>query len=236
MFLRPIFYLFFLLLTNSLRGQTSIGLEGGFSSNSFSTAISNRVSTKIFSGKGFDGTLSVRHRLFPWLYITATPTLLQKNYSIERTDSFYGIGQHYRNTFVQLPIGLSLVYGKRFRVSIDPGLYLGYWLSGRVEGGIANIFGVIDSTGSSGQTTERFPISNYNESYQFQNRRDNRWQLGWVLGVGAQYRVSGNYWLVGNTRYYRSLTSQEKSITGMGPSYNATWTFSAGVMWEIGNH
>ena len=58
MFLRPIIYLFFLLLTNSLRAQTSIGLEGGFSSNSFSTAISNRVSTQIFSGKGFDGTVS----------------------------------------------------------------------------------------------------------------------------------------------------------------------------------
>ena len=225
-----------LLSQTTLFAQISLGVEGGLCSNRYETNISNRGSTVLRGNSGLYVGLPVRYAVNSWLCLTTTPGLVQKGYSMDRTDSFYGEFDRHVNTYLQLPVGVSVVWGwRRLRLSLDPGLYAGYWLSGRVEGRTPNIFNFTENSGSNGQPpSESFVLSDYSASYSFLGRRDNRWEFGWSLGFGSYYHLAGHYWLTGAARYYQAMTSQEKKAVGVVPAYNQGWTFSIGGMWTLG--
>jgi hypothetical protein len=209
-------------------------VEGGLSYNTYHTNISNRSSTVLNGLTGFNIGLPFRYKVYPWLYITTAPGVVQKGYSMDRSDSLYGEYDRHINTYLQLPVGVSLTYDVwRLRGTLDPGVYAGYWLSGRVKGAVADVFGVSETTNTAGQTSEQFRLSPYDESYSFLSQRDNRWEFGWVLGLGLQYHLTGRYWLTTSGRYYQSLTSQEKAAVSPIPAYNRTWTFSIGGLWSL---
>ena len=221
-------------MKTSLFGQTSFGVEGGLSYNTYHTNISNRSATVLAGLTGFNIDLPFRYKINSWLYVATAPGIVQKGYSMNRTDSLYGEYDRHINTYLQLPVGVSLVYNwGRLRGTLDPGLYAGYWLAGRVRGAVADIFGVTDNTNTAGQTTERFQLSSYDESYTFLSQRDNRWELGWNLGLGLQYHLAGRYWLTAAGKYFQSLTSQEQTAVSLIPAYNRTWTFSMGGSWSL---
>jgi hypothetical protein len=159
----------------------------------------------------------------------AAPGLVQKGYSINRTDSLSGEYDRHTNTYLQLPIGISLTHDvHRCRVGLDLGLYTGYWLYGRVKGTSANIFG---SSGSN--NSEQFQLISYNQPYSFNSQRDNRWEEGWWLGPSLQYRLTDAWRLTAEAHYYQSLTSQEKAPVSPIPAYNQTWIFSVGGVWSL---
>jgi len=224
----------FLLLQTTLFAQTSLGVEGGLSSNRYQTNITNRASTVLTRSNGVYVGLPFRYAVRRWLYLTTAPGLVQKGYSMDRTDPFYGEFDRHVNTYLQLPVGVSLVYSwRRLRVSLDPSIYAGYWLSGRVKGRTANIFDFTENPGTNGQQSESFHLSDYSGNYSFLSRRDNRWEFGWSLGLGSCYHLSGHYWLTGAARWYQAMTSQEKKAVSAIPAYNQTWVFSIGGMWTL---
>lgn len=221
--------LFFLPLTASLFAQTSLGVEGGFSYNSYHTNIANRAATALTGEAGFAIALPFRYRLYSWLYLTAAPGLVQKGYSMNRTDSLSGEYDEHVNTYFQLPIGVSFAHDfRRLRISLDLGGYAGYWLYGRQKGQTADIFG---SSGSNG--TEQFTLISYDQSYSFNTQRDNRWEEGWWFGPTLQYRIAAVWWLTADARYYQALSSQEKAQESPIPAYNRTWIFSVGGAWSL---
>jgi hypothetical protein len=226
-----LFAVYLFLLSPPLRAQYSIGLEGGFSLNSLNTNVSNRVSTRLVSDWGFNLSLPLRYALTPWLYIKAAPTLLKKDYSLDRTDSLYGAYQRFNNTYFQLPIGISLAYGKKLLLLADPGIYMGYWTGGRTKGKTPDIFNIRDTTDALGQNLQSFQLSSYNNRYQFSSQRDNRWEWGWTLGLEAQYPLHYSWRLTASADYFQSLSSQQKPATNPIPAYNQTWTFSLGLTW-----
>src|ERR1700761_858805 len=147
----------FLLLKASLFAQVSVGVEGGLSNNTYHTNISNRASTELAAVKGFAADVLLRRGVRPWLYITAAPGVGQKGYSMNRTDSLYGEYDEHRNLYIVLPVGVSIAYEwRRFRGTVDPGLFGGYWMSGRQKGSIANLFSVTDNGSASGSSSEQF--------------------------------------------------------------------------------
>jgi hypothetical protein len=229
-----VFAPFLLLLYSSLRAQRFIGLEGGVSYNVYASNISNRTSTAMAGGTGYQLDIPIRYAIRPWLYAETAPGILRKDHALNRTDSLVGAFERFDNSYLQLPIGVSLVYGRRLRLSLDPGVYLGYWLSGRQKGSVADIFGVTDSSNALGQVTERFPLAPFNDKVHFLSQRDNRWEFGWVAGLGAQYRLGGNYWLTAAAKYCQALTSQEKTGSGQAPGYNQSWIFSVGGSYAFG--
>lgn len=221
--------LFLLSLTASLFAQTSVGLGGGLSYNSYHTTIANRAATELANKAGFSIAIPLRYRVCSWLYVIAAPGLVQKGYSMNRTDSLSGEYDQHTNTYLQLPIGISLVHEwGRLRVGVDLGVYVGYWLYGRVKGSTADIFG---STGAS--NSEQFQLTGYNESYSFNAQRDRRWEEGWLTGLALQYRLTEAWWVTAGARYYGALTSQEKAPISPIPAYNRTWTFSLGGAWSL---
>jgi hypothetical protein len=217
--------LFFLSLTASLFAQTSVGVEGGLSDNSYHTNIANRAATRLASKPGLSIAVPLRYRICPWLYAIAVPGLVQKSYSMNRTDSLSGEYDQHTNLYLQLPIGVGLVREcGRLRVGLELGVYAGYWLSGRVKGNTADIFG---STGAN--NSEQFQLTAYHASYSFNAQRDKRLEEGWWVGPALQYRLTDTWALTAGARYYGALTSQGKAPVNPIPAYNRTWIFSAGV-------
>jgi outer membrane protein with beta-barrel domain len=213
-----------------------MGLEGGLSNNTYQTNIANRAATVLAGATGFNLAFTFRYRISPWLYAAAAPGLVQKGYSMNRTDSLAGEYERYMNTYWQLPIGISLAHDwHRLRGTLDPGLYAGYWLYGRVKGSMADIFSATSNNGAAGQTSEQFQLSSYNKPYSFLSQRDNRWEEGWYLGLGLQFHMSGSgpCWLTASGKYNQSLTTQEKAPDNPIPAYNRTLTFSIGVIWSL---
>ncbi|TDW96540.1 porin family protein [Dinghuibacter silviterrae] len=218
-----------LSLKASLFAQTLVGVEGGLSYNTYHTNIANRAATSLTGNSGFTVGIPILYRIYPWLYITAIPGLVQKGYTMNRTDSLAGEYDRHKNTYLQLPVGAHLEYGgRRLRFGLDAGLYAGYWLYGRVKGRTADIF-----NGTSANGGEQFQLDSYNQSYSFLSERDNRWEEGWWLGPGIQYLLTGYCRVTVAARYYQSLTSQEKTAASAIPAYNRTWTFSIGAAWSI---
>lgn len=217
------------MLTASLFAQSSLGVEGGLSYNSYHTNISNRAATSLVGKAGGSVALSLRYRVLSWLYVVAVPGLVQKGYSMNRTDSLNGEYDQHINSYLQLPIGVSLSHDwRRLRIGLDAGLFAGYWLYGRVKGSTADVFGNAGSNNS-----QQFMLTPYDVAYSFDSRRDNRWEEGWWLGPALQYRLRGSWWLTAGATYFYALSSQVKAPVSSIPGYNRTGAFSVGAAWSI---
>lgn len=218
-----------LLLETSLFAQTSLGVEGDLSYNSYHTNISNRVATSLAGEAGFGVAIPFRYRVCSWLYVTAAPGVAHKGYSMNRTDSLDGEYDQHDNTYVQLPVGVSLVHHwDRLRIGLDVGMYAGYWLYGRVKGYTADVFG-----SAATNNMQLFALSPYSAAYSFDSRRDNRWEEGWWLGPVLLYRLTSSWWLTGGARYFEALSSSVKAPENPIPAYNRTWIFSIGGAWSL---
>jgi len=217
------------LLTASLCAQTIFGVEGGFSYNRFHTNIDNRPSTVLEARAGFSLALPVRYRIRSWLYATIAPGVVQKGYSMSRTDSLSGEYDRHTNTYWQLPIGVGFVRELgRLRIDLDLGVYGGYWLYGWVKGSTADIFG-----GTSNGSSQQFSLTSYDKRYVFNSQRDRRWEEGWWVAPGLQYRLDDRWRLLTGVRYFQSLSSQNKAPISSIPAYNRTWVFYIGGAWSL---
>ena len=222
------------LLPLTLFAQTSLGIEGGLSNNSYHTNVSNRAATVVTSHTGISIGLPLDYTIHSWLHLAIDPGLVQKGYSMNRTDSLLGEYDQHVNTYLQLPVAVSFVYSwRRMRVNFDPGLYAAYWLAGRIKGQTADIFGITDNTSANGQSSSSFSLSSYSGHYSFLANRDNRWEFGWTLGLGLHYHLQGPIWLNAGVKFYEALTSQEKAAVSPIPAYNQTWIYALGASWVL---
>lgn len=222
-------------LKASLFAQTSFGVEGGLCYNIYHTNIANRPATTLEGRPGFALGVLFRYYIYPGLFITAIPGVLQKGYSMQRTDSLSGEYDQHTNTYLQAPIGIGWSHEwKRMRLELSGGPFVGYWLYGHIKGSTADVFSGVTGNGAAGQGSEQFQLRSYSGSYSFLSQRDNRWEAGWWLGPGMQYRLTSSCRLTAGAKYYQSLTSQGKSPVSPIPAYNRTWTFTIGCLWWPG--
>jgi hypothetical protein len=225
--LKVSFLLFFITIAFIAKAQNSIGLEAGISAGRIATNISNRVSTSVDYDMGYSVDVPLQFKLKNWLYLQTIPNITQKNYFLDRTDSLAGAYAGFINTYVQLPVELKAVYGKRLQFFGDAGFYAAYWVSAKQKGVVPNIFGV-EPPNSNGYAIIQYV--GYDEKYSFNSKKDNRLELGWVAGAGAQYHLNNKYMLIASARFYQSLSDQQKKYINEIPKYNQTFTFTAGAM------
>ncbi|MBN9385009.1 MAG: outer membrane beta-barrel protein [Chitinophagaceae bacterium] len=216
------------------KAQVSIGLDAGITRNSPDIALSNRALTAIRPGYGYALGLNVVKSISHCLFFAFLPSLQQKNFSIIRTGEFKGIYMRYESTYFQLPLLLQYclksLAGRVF-YSIEMGGYYGYWLAGRDKGKIPDIFGVSNRVNSVSQTEEEFQLTYYNEPHYFDSRVDQRVEWGWVVGGGIHYSLNKQHELFLVTRFYQSLTSQQKSSPDFGSAqYNRVLSLTLGYL------
>ncbi len=212
--------------------QTSIGIEAGISADYLNTNISNRVSSKMLYKAGYTIAIPFQYEINQHLYIETAPDIIQKNYSIDRTDSLSGAYQSFINTYLQVPVMIKYAYSNnKWQLYAEAGMYGGYWLAARLKGNIPNIFTATESSNTNGQTTSTIQYQKYSDKYTFNSKKDNRLELGWVAGIGAQCHVNEKHLLIFSCRFYESLTQQEKQyMLNQIPQYNETFSFSVGYL------
>lgn len=211
--------------------QISIGMQLGATDNYLNTSINNLPSTVIKSHLGYKIGIPILYKISSTILIEGCPSLIQKNYSINRTDSLEGIVTQYNNTYTQLGVICHFVYGRQLQVFGGAGYYVAYWLTGTLKGKVPDIFSV--STNGTTQN-ENFRLASFNEKYSFNPQRDNRFEMGWLATCGLEYHCIDPYTLFLKCSYSQSLTDQQKSyMINQIPQYNQTFSFSVGVLYSL---
>jgi outer membrane protein with beta-barrel domain len=234
MFLRKTLFVFLLILTaTELKAQSSLGFETGLTAGYLNTNIANRTSSEITYRLGYSIAIPFEYQFNKWLSVETVPGIVQKNYSITRTDSLSGAYTSFINTYLQLPVMAKaiLFHKKKFIFFANAGFYYGYWMAARQKGNEANIFTATESNNSSGQTTSTIDYTSFNEKYTINDQVDNQSEWGWIAGLGAQKKIKERYTAYAAFRIYESFTQQQKNyMINQIPQYNETLALSVGVM------
>lgn len=216
--------------------QISIGIKTGYTNNHLNTNISNRVFTlnKNGSGLGFGflGNYEINNRIG----IEGSIEFLQKKYSLVRTDKYQGVYETSMNSYLQLPLIIQLkIYNKKkLAINLNGGFYGAYWTFAKIKGAIPNIFNSAYSVDAGGQSIQNLTLALYSERKPFNKLRDNRFEYGWLTGIGVNYNLSKENRVFIKYEYYQSLTDQQKNyMLFQIPKYNQTNFISAGWLVKL---
>jgi len=231
--------IFFLMLSffpsRFAAAQVQVIATGGVTINHFQMDVSRLSNTINRSKPGFATGVGVLAPVNNWLAISTGATILQKNYCLERTGIYEGLYQSFHNIYLQLPVAARFVLHKgRWEAFAEAGVYAAYWLSGRVSGTIPDVYWITDSVHADGSVTERSQVRSFNEKYQFDGRRDQRLEFGWVGSVGAAFDLTHRCAIWLQYGYTRSQTSRYKSSTIS--AYNDTQSFALGGRITLPHH
>jgi len=188
---RHSFFLALILFSfKPIKAQWSVGVEGGYTNNFLFTNNSNRQFTNYKPQGGAGASMIAQYRFSNWLAVESGVQYMMKNYKLERTDFFQGIYQHSSNGYIQVPLKADFMFGgKRLIGFLNLGVYGAYWAYGHVKGSMPNILNPIDSLATTGNFYNVTKPFNYDEAYSFDKKRDNRFEFGWVIGLGISYRL-----------------------------------------------
>jgi len=237
MFLRKTsLLLLFIITAAELKAQSSIGLETGLSAGYLNTNIANRESSEITYRLGYSIAVPFEYKLNKWLSVETAPGILQKNYSISRTDSLAGAYTSFINTYLQVPVIAKaiLFHKKKLTFFANAGFYYGYWLAAKQRGNEPDIFTATESNNSSGQTTSTIHYTSFDQKYTINEQIDNRSEWGWIAGAGVQKQINQQYMMYASVRVYEAFTQQQKNyMINQIPQYNETYTLSVGAMYLL---
>lgn len=229
------FYLLITLLllisSSSIKAQFSIGLEAGYNKNYIYSSTASRPYTKYEPVDAFQIGIPVKYDVNSWFAIQTDPQYIRKSYKLARTGILTGFYQINQNNYLKLPVMAHFLFGtKKWNGFLNLGGYAAYWASGRKKG-VQYDFFAPDEDGKS--IAEGSGIA-YNEKYSFDSRRDRRLELGLLAGVGLGYRLNSRYSLFAETRYYYSLSDQQKDyMINQIPRYNETYAIQFGCMYSV---
>ena len=103
----------------------------------------------------------------------------------------------YTNNYLLMPVVASFGFGgEQLRGFCNVGVYGGYWLNSHRKGTDFN--NVSDYT------------YDFDEDVDFDNDRDQRWDCGFVGGLGLEYHFARHWGAQVEARYYYSTTSFRK--------------------------
>lgn len=210
--------------------QLCIGVKSGLTSNHLITDLSNLRFVENRRGQGYNISADFLYSPSGRIFLRTGISLCQKNYSLARTGGAY---EDFSNTYFQLPVAVQwqVPVGK-FNIYASTGIYGAWWTYARIKGSTPNVLDI--ATGTPG--VYYFTPATYNVKYNFDPRRDNRLEYGWLTSVGAGYGYKPNIVLVASIDYSRSCSdTQKKYMLNQTAKYNETYFFSLGCQLLCGN-
>ena len=153
-----------------------------------------------------------------WLGVRAELDWTQKNYRQTRIAT---ANQNYKytNNYLLLPVMASFSFGgEKLRGFCNIGGYGGYWVNGYRKGIDYNSFSATNYT--------------FSEKVVFEDTQDQRWDCGFVGGLGLEYRIGNKWGAQVESRYYYSTASFRKEQPHFKDKrYHSTVGLQAGVMY-----
>lgn len=225
-----VFVLFFFVDYSTAVSQVSLGLSGGYTYNYVKAGSLGKFETNM-GQQGYCIEATLLKHVEPWLQIRTGVAYAQKNYLLVSTGPYVGIFHSRRNEYLVIPLTLHFpIQDRKFSPFFDIGIYGGYWVIAKVRGRIANIFD-ISVINANHQSTSFLQLSRYREQIAFDDRRDSRFEVGWLCRAGGKYSVGKNTFLVCEGAFYGSFKDQQKQqMLRQVSRRNMTWSFSIGVL------
>lgn len=209
-----------LVLPSLAFAQWRVGVNGGATYNH--STISKHYMTDYQWKDRWGVTLGVmgQYDVNDWLGVRAELDWTQKNYRLTR-QIFSNLDYKYVNNYLQLPVMASFSFGgKQLRGFCNAGVYGGYWLTSGREG--------MDFNNSSEKVYE------FSEDIKFNSERDQRFDFGFVGGIGLEYRFCQRWAAQVEMRYYYSTVSTQKDYMRLSdPRYNSTLGVQAGLWYSF---
>jgi len=209
-----------LVLPSLAFAQWRVGVNGGATYNH--STISKHYMTDYQWKDRWGVTLGVmgQYDVNDWLGVRAELDWTQKNYRLTR-QIFSNLDYKYVNNYLQLPVMASFSFGgKQLRGFCNAGVYGGYWLTSGREG--------TDFNNSSEKVYE------FSENIEFNDERDQRFDFGFVGGIGLEYRFCQRWAAQVEMRYYYSTVSTQKDYMRLSdPRYNSTLGVQAGLWYSF---
>jgi len=209
-----------LVLPSLAFAQWRVGVNGGATYNH--STISKHYMTDYQWKDRWGVTLGVmgQYDVNDWLGVRAELDWTQKNYRLTR-QILSNLDYKYVNNYLQLPVMASFSFGgKQLRGFCNAGVYGGYWLTSGREG--------TDFNNSSEKVYE------FSEDIKFNSERDQRFDFGFVGGIGVEYRFCQRWAAQVEMRYYYSTVSTQKDYMRLSdPRYNSTLGVQAGLWYSF---
>jgi hypothetical protein len=209
------------------------GIYGGYAHNTLyqGGAEDSRPGKTYESGHGWTIGLPVRFQIFNWLAVQAEPTFTTKNYGysllLEGTDYFNRTTNSFFDVPVLVNLSVPLPVVSGLRLFANAGFFLGFWAASHEMGRSLPL----------PQTPSDPPGTyyEYDEDYQFDDRRDNRFDGGLAVGAGVQYEIRW-FSVFTEWRFNYSLSDLQKPYQkyGFSPQMNDTWTLHLGILFNPG--
>lgn len=218
--------------------QFSLGVETAYINNHLHSDISNRIATRNKNGNSFSLGIWCQYNLSRLVDLETGIHLGHKNYSFVRTGEYRGVHQVFINSYLQLPIEAKVKVAtlNKTTVTLNTGLFVGYWSFAKIKGAMPNIFNSINNTGTNGQVSQSLAVTSYAEKYNFNAITDNRIEFGWLTGLSANYALSKKYAVSIECKYLQALTDQQKEYTvNQIPKYNQTYSVAAKCFMKLSN-
>ena len=204
------------LIPLGAHAQWSVGVTGGMSYNMFSMDKQYLTDNRVDGQWGATMGVSGQYDINDWLAVRAGLNLTQKNYRQHRV-VLTGVDCRHQNDYLQLPVMASFRFGgQKLRGLFHLGVYGGYWLQGYLEGNEYNLF-----------DEKTLQVS---EAVQFNPDRDQRWDFGYLGGVGLEYCIA-RHWAVRaeSLVYYSVISTTRQYMRVKDYRYNTTVALQLGV-------
>jgi len=216
------------------------GIYAGYTNTALLRGISSNIEAVYHlyytSFHGWTVGIPLRFQIFNWLGVQAEFSYTAKNYYYYINNAGGGKKEEAFNInhFLDFPVMANLSYGfyhDKLHVFTNLGAFLGFWAAGQVFGTFSN---PNFNTWAKLDTSSAAPadIDDDDDSYEFDDRRDNRFDAGLLAGLGLQYDTKRLHWTI-ECRYNFSLTNLNKRYSPVSPyKKNSTFQVQIGVMFD----
>jgi hypothetical protein len=168
----------FLLISNTLFAQSSIGLRGGMTFGNFPNLPVNAPDNDATDASGMwgnYGAVSFEIGITRWLALQPEATYLQKAGKM-RLANDGNVSLNVKMDYLEMPVLAKFRFGSnRLTGYTALGPSIGYAITG--------------STTFKADDTEISEKIRFDDSYDVDNQRDNRFDIGAVLAFGMQYKL-----------------------------------------------
>lgn len=204
-----------LLCSVAASAQWRVGVTAGATCNHY--VYDRQYMTDYVNKDRWGVTLGVsgQYNFTDWFGVRADLNWTQKNHRTIRNRN--PMDYRHTNNYMLLPVMASFSFGgEKLRGFCNLGVYGGYWLSSNYE------------------AWDYDDVSNITYHLQghtaFDADRDQRWEFGYVGGLGLEYRFAPHWGAQIEARYYYSGTSVTKQYMRVKDyRYNNTLSLQTGV-------
>ena len=203
------------MLTTVAHAQWRVGATIGTSANHYRMDRQYMSDYHINDRWGLTMGVTGQYDFTEWLGVRADFNWTQKNHRVLRDR--IPMDYKYVNNYLQLPVMASFSFGgQKLRGFCNLGVYGGYWLSSNYSGVDYNSF-----------VGAPYDVKGH---VDFNSDRDQRWDCGFVGGLGVEYRFARHWGAQVEARYYYSTTSVQKQYMRVKDyRYNSTLALQAGA-------